>query len=273
MNWRRNNGRGGVHFTRPKKTPQEDLPPLSPNMVRFVAVSDTHSRAVKAEVPDGDVLLHAGDFTGRGTLSEAMQFNMWLGTLPHKHKVVIAGNHDVLLDAEECGRARALPADPTRFLTNAIYLCDDSVTLFGIKIYGTPWIPEYHSPMKTASDKWKEEKYPHLRAFEIPRGAPLRQKWQAIPEDTDILLTHTPPLGQGDLTARKKRAGCEDLLEAVQRRVKPKYHVFGHIHEGYGVSKDAHTVYMNASVCNSRYQAVNIPLVFDLPLPDGVSKA
>ncbi|XP_042873636.1 metallophosphoesterase MPPED2-like [Penaeus japonicus] len=198
-----------------------------------------------------------------------MQFNMWLGTLPHKHKVVIAGNHDILLDAEECGRT--LPADPTRFLTNAIYLCDESVTLFGVKIYGTPWIPEYHSPLKTDSDKWKEQKYPHLRAFELPRENPLRQKWRAIPEDTNILLTHTPPMGHGDLTARKKRAGCEDLLEAVQRRVKPKYHIFGHIHEGYGISKDAHTVYMNASLCNSRYQAINAPLVFDLPLPDGVS--
>lgn len=69
-------------------------------------------------------------------------------------------------------------------------------------------------------------------AFNLPRGTSCLEKWDAIPEDTDILITHTPPVGHGDLCCTGVRAGCVDLLSTVQTRVKPKYHVFGHIHEG-----------------------------------------
>ncbi|KAG7167777.1 UPF0046 protein T07D4.2-like [Homarus americanus] len=127
--------------------------------------------------------------------------------------VVIAGNHEVLLDQEACLFVKA--ADPLQVLTNATYLNEDSVTLYGIKIYGAPWTPEYHK-----------------MAFNIQRGKELRKKWSKIPKDTDILMTHGPPLGHGDLTWRKERVGCVDLLSATKNKVKPAYHVFGHIHEG-----------------------------------------
>lgn len=233
--------------------------PASPpahDMVRFVCMSDTHNQThnLKHPVPDGDVFLHAGDFTFHGSSAEALRFNNWLGTLPHRHKVVIAGNHEVLLDKDMCNAAN-IPADPERVLSHAIYLHDSAVTLHGIKIYGAPWTPEYH-----------------YMAFNLPRGEIIREKWSYIPADTDILMTHGPPLGYGDLTWRKHRAGCLDLLSAIQTTVKPSYHVFGHIHEGYGATTDGHTVFVNAATCDVHYEPNNPAIVFDVPLPEGFTK-
>jgi Icc-related predicted phosphoesterase len=90
--------------------------------------------------------------------------------------------------------------------------------------------------------------------------------WQRIPADIDILITHGPPFGHGDLCSSGDRAGCEDLLQQVQQRIRPQYHVFGHIHEGYGVTTDGHVTYINASSCNVRYDRnnMNLPIVFDV---------
>ena len=99
------------------------------------------------------------------------------------------------------------------WITNAHYLCDESLTLDGVKFYGSPWQPRFFD--------W---------AFNKDRGAPLKAIWDKIPLDTDVLITHGPPHGILDLTFDKIKAGCEELLLAVQR-IKPKVHVFGHIHE------------------------------------------
>lgn len=127
-------------------------------------------------------------------------------------------------------------------------------------------------------------------AFNLPRGEECLKMWNKIPIDTDVLLTHTPPLGHGDLACSGVRAGCVELLSAVQRRVKPKYHVFGHIHEGaetptfflntyqkpillgYGVTSDGKIVFINASTCDINYIPNNLPIVFDIPLPEGQTK-
>ncbi|KAK7065818.1 Metallophosphoesterase mpped2 [Halocaridina rubra] len=230
--------------------------PISPNMVRFVCLSDTHNRTSDMihSVPDGDVLLHAGDFTRNGTQHEARKFNDWLGTLPHPYKIVIGGNHELLLDAEASTIGRAV--DPSEVLSNATsYLCDSSVTVHGLKIYGAPWTPVYH-----------------VMAFNVIRGSPIRKKWDRIPKKVDVLMTHGPPLGRGDRSWRKEHCGCVDLLHTIQKRVKPKFHVCGHIHEGYGITSDGHTTYINASICDVAYEPVNAPIVFDLPLPQGYSK-
>lgn len=109
-------------------------------------------------------------------------------------------------------------------------------------------------------------------AFNVPRGEACLAKWDLIPEDTDILVTHTPPIGHGDLCCSGVRAGCVELLSIVQRRVKPKYHIFGHIHEGYGISSDGKIIYINASTCDLNYLPSNSPIVFDITLPPGMSK-
>ena len=107
------------------------------------------------------------------------------------------------------------PSQVRKELTNCTYLQDSSTEIYGLKIYGTPWQPKFCG--------W---------AFNLERGQELCEKWDKIPEDTDVLITHTPPVGYGDLCSTGIRAGCVDLLMSVQQRVKPKYHIYGHIHEG-----------------------------------------
>ncbi|KAF6209834.1 hypothetical protein GE061_015586 [Apolygus lucorum] len=226
------------------------------NAARIVCMSDTHSRTLNIpEVPKGDIFIHAGDFTTFGMEKEVIGFNDWLGKLPHKHKIVIAGNHEISFD-HTCLYSGNVGDDGAMRdrLTNCIYLQDELVEILGLKIYGSPWQPIYGG--------W---------AFNIPRGEECLKKWDMIPDQVDILVTHGPPIGHGDLARSGVRAGCVELLSVVQKRVKPKYHVFGHIHEGYGITTDGSTIFVNASTCNVSYQPVNPPIVFDMVLPEGYS--
>ncbi|EQB79184.1 hypothetical protein CB1_056579060 [Camelus ferus] len=106
--------------------------------------------------------------------------------------------------------------------------------------------------------------------FNLPRGQSLLDKWNLIPEGIDILMTHGPPLGFRDWVPKElQRVGCVELLNTVQRRVRPKLHVFGGIHEGYGIMTDGYTTYINASACTVSFQPTNPPIIFDLPNPQG----
>ncbi|KXS54831.1 MAG: metallophosphoesterase [Marinobacter sp. T13-3] len=210
--------------------------------MRLVCLSDTHSlhRSIP-EIPDGDVLIHAGDCLGAGTLDNVEDLNDWLGTLPHRHKIVIAGNHDwVFQQAPELAREA---------LTNATYLQDSGIKINGIRFWGSPWTPTFMD--------W---------AFMLERGQPLHEKWQQIPENTDVLITHGPPRGIGDLVAmgfRCQNVGCINLLDRIQQ-LSLKAHVFGHIHEGYGEYSHDNTRLINASICTGRYEPTNPPIVLDL---------
>ena len=206
--------------------------------MRIVAISDTHTLHTGLNVPDGDVLIHAGDLTNHGSLDDVRNFNKFLGTLPHPHKIVIAGNHDFCFQ-----RWRE---DAEALLTNAIYLEDSGLNIDGVYFYGSPWQPWFYD--------W---------AFNLSRGIEIRQKWDLIPEKTDVLITHGPPFGIGDRTLRGEQVGCRELLEVVEH-VQPRVHIFGHIHEGYGITHTSHTQFINASTCDIRYKPVNMPLVFDL---------
>ncbi len=206
--------------------------------VRLVLISDTHGQHQQVAVPPGDVLIHAGDITGQGELDLVRDFNAWLGGLPHPHKLVIAGNHDFCFERQ--------PVESAALLTNATYLRDSGVTRLGLNFYGSPWQPWFYD--------W---------AFNLQRGAALRAKWDMIPAGTDVLITHGPPAGHGDLTVAGDAAGCVDLREALGR-VQPRVHVFGHIHEGYGQTQQGPTRCLNASICDVAYHAVNAPTVVDL---------
>jgi Icc-related predicted phosphoesterase len=210
------------------------------SQVRIVCISDTHGQHAKLSVPDGDILIHAGDFAAFGdTPIEIIDFNQWLGTLPHRHKVVIAGNHDWMFERHP-GAAREL-------LTNAIYLENSGTELAGLKIWGSPVQPEFNN--------W---------AFNVARGAAIRRYWKMIPASTDVLITHGPPYGVLD-TAHPTTAhlGCEELAEAVQQ-IRPRLHVFGHIHGGYGEAKADGTLFVNASVVDEAYHLVNAPQAFEI---------
>ena len=208
-----------------------------PASLTMVLLADTHGVHRDLAVPPGDVLIHAGDVTRRGTLDEVEDFDDFLGSLPHRHKIVIAGNHDF------CFQRR--PAEARARLTRATYLEDEATSVEGLKVYGSPWQPWFYD--------W---------AFNLRRGAEIAAKWALIPDDTRVLVTHGPPFGIGDLTGRNDHAGCADLLARV-REVEPALHVFGHIHEGTGVYREGATTFVNASTSEGETP----PIVIELPLP------
>jgi Icc-related predicted phosphoesterase len=202
--------------------------------IRLILLADTHGFHRRLIIPDGDIVIFAGDFCLYGDLSELDEFNDFLGRLPHKHKIVVAGNHDICLErTPEEGRNR---------LSNAIYLQDQAITLLGIKIYGSPWQPQFMN--------W---------AFNLPSAKALKEKWDSIPEDTEVLITHGPPYGFGDTTVAGEHAGDKELAKAI-KRVKPRINVFGHMHEGYGSITSGRTTFINACICDGRYQPVNLPI-------------
>lgn len=204
--------------------------------MRIVAISDVHGKYKSVTLPDGDLLVVAGDCLSRGTITELVDFNEWLGTLPHKHKIVIAGNHDETLQHM---------TSPSKFITNASYLRDQEIVIEGKRIYGTPWTPTYGHWAFMASE------------------AVLSNHFLKIPSGLDLLITHGPPHTILDLTLTNERAGGRALYEAV-KRANPRYHVFGHIHEGYGKLVIADTTFLNVSTCTRAYQPTNPPVVFDI---------
>lgn len=211
-------------------------------MPRIICLSDTHGRH-NFSVPDGDVLVHAGDLTMMGTEKQMLEVNAWLGTLPHPHKVIIAGNHDWGFQKE--------PLKFRQLITNAHYLQDSEVTVAGVRIFGQPWQPFFFD--------W---------AFNLPRGTLIRQKWDMIPQGIDVLLTHGPAYGFGDWVQNGwnpngENVGCRDLLDAIIR-ARPKLHVSGHIHPGHGEYAGHGTIFVNAAICDDNYAPTQEPIVIDL---------
>lgn len=207
---------------------------------RIVFLSDTHSNWVK--VPDGDILVFAGDMTcsknTTSNLREFRGFQIFLRGLTHKHKIIVAGNHDSFIyNFEKSARDE---------LKDYIYLQDEATEVLGIKFYGLPWTPEFCN--------W---------SFMLPAwGEKLKEKYEKIPEDTDILITHGPPFGILDINNYGTHCGCELLLERVEK-TKPKIHCFGHIHNGHGVKQGRDTLFMNASICDDWNNKVYEPIVID----------
>jgi len=209
-------------------------------------------------IPEGDMLIHAGDLTPSGKSTEVAAAAKWLASLPHRHKMAIAGNHDLLFENS--------PSQAMALLRSAgvTYLQDTGVKIEGLSIYGSPWQPEYMH--------W---------AFNVPRGS-LSRFWDLIPQGLDILVTHGPPYGildqrippgtrrlapweDEETFSGSEHVGCEELLAAVER-TRPRVHVFGHIHRGYGARRNDHTAFYNASLCDDAYEPINKPWVIDLPV-------
>ena len=202
--------------------------------MRIVAVADTHLFHDELVVPDGDVFVHAGDMCRGGDLTELEAAADWIAGLPHRHKVIVAGNHDWAF-AREPGAARAMFA-------GAHYLEDAGVTIEGVRFYGAPWQPAYND--------W---------AFNLSRGKPLAQVWAKIPRGIDVLVTHGPPDGIGDRSGMAQRAGCADLRRRVEK-VKPRLHLFGHIHQDGGAWRLGATTFANVTT----WECERPPTVFDL---------
>jgi Icc-related predicted phosphoesterase len=198
--------------------------------MRLVVISDTHGLhdTIKS-LPDGDVLVHAGDFMNGGyDPREAISFNRWLGDQPFKHRVVCAGNHDRYFQNS--------PHEARALLANATYLENSGVTIDGVTFWGSPYTPEFMD--------W---------AFMYPRGSGAK-RWEHIPNDLDVLITHGPPFGILDqLAPGGEHLGCAELLAAVEQK-KPRVHLFGHIHGGAGTSIRGGTRFVNAAYLNEQYR-------------------
>jgi Icc-related predicted phosphoesterase len=205
--------------------------------MKIVCISDTHGHHRSLDIPDGDVLIHAGDLCMQGEINHILDFNEWIKTLPHKHKLVIAGNHDFLLEESPLEIAKDI-------LCNTTYLKDESVTIDGVKFYGSPWQPWFGG--------W---------AFNLKRGKEIKKMWDLIPDDVDILITHGPPHKILD-RYNIEYCGCEELRKVVNK-INPKYHIFGHIHSTYGIEKNKDTTFINASSVNWKRKPVNKPIIID----------
>jgi 3',5'-cyclic AMP phosphodiesterase CpdA len=203
--------------------------------MRIVALADTHLFHGELIIPAGDVLVHAGDMCRGGDLAELAEAARFLTSLPHRTKIVVAGNHDwAFVDEPEAAR-EALGG-------GVVYLEDSGVVVDGVPFWGSPWQPAYND--------W---------AFNLPRGDALARKWALVPEGTVVLVTHGPPLGKGDGSSVDGRAGCAELLARV-RAVRPRLHLFGHIHEDGGASREGETTFVNATT----WECERAPTVVDL---------
>jgi Icc-related predicted phosphoesterase len=217
---------------------------------RITLISDTHTKhgLIKPtiDMPGGDLLLHAGDIMNSGyNKNDIKDFCHWYNSLEHyNHKVFIAGNHDrTFEDSPDVAKQIYYSYHKIN------YLQDEWIDVDGIKIYGTPWQPEFYN--------W---------AFNLPKGGhELMSKWKAIPGDTDILITHVPPQEILDVSGppyNEPLLGCALLRERVDV-IKPKIHVFGHIHGSYGYKFKNGTHFFNASILNEDYNYTNRPVTFD----------
>lgn len=214
--------------------------------IKVVAISDTHNGHGKVVIPPCDILIHAGDESFRGKKEEIEAFAKWFDVQPAKHLVWIPGNHSLAVEKHWPGSKHWLADISPR--TNI--LMNSDVTLEGLKIWGSPVTPWFHD--------W---------AWNVNRGPAIKKYWDMIPTDTAIVVTHGPPYGILDEVSpglpHKTNVGCQDLMDAMLR-IKPKVHIFGHIHEGYGQQRFKDTLYVNASIMTEHYDPENLPIIIDL---------
>jgi Icc-related predicted phosphoesterase len=211
--------------------------------MRLVLISDTHNLHKRLTIPEGDVVIHCGDATGTGEFREIASFLCWFDALPHMQKILVAGNHDFIFERDHDISKMLLSEHP-----GITYLEDSGCKIGRLRFWGSPWQPWFNN--------W---------AFNLPRnGERIREKWNGIPMDTDVLVTHGPPHGVLDQVAPGgEHLGCEELAIRIHA-VRPKVHCFGHIHGGAGCIKHNETVFINASICNEDYDPINPPTVFDI---------
>lgn len=226
--------------------------------MRVTVISDTHTKhaSITKDLPGGDLLLHSGDIMNSGYVEkDVINFCNWYSSIDnYETKVFIAGNHDRMFQNFPEKIQEIL-----EFHKSIDYIEDDTLVLYGdgpegnspednIRIYGSPWQPWFYD--------W---------AFNLPKNGPgLASKWEAIPKNTDILLTHGPAWGILDTVAGRSHdnLGCELLAQRIHQ-IQPKIHVCGHIHTGYGYKFENNTHFFNASVLDEQYEYTQKPMTFD----------
>lgn len=217
-------------------------------MKKIICLSDTHNQHHSVKVPDGDMVLHAGDVSGNGTLPEIQSFLHWFDKLPHQHKIFCGGNHDWLFQKDPT-LAQSLINDTD----TVVYLQDEGTEIDGISIWGSPFSPWFYN--------W---------AFNLPRNdsqveyEEAKRIWGKIPP-VDILLVHGPMRGILDKTKDNVLTGCPILYEMIMKYIRPSLFVCGHIHEarGFKLLDDGAIVAINASTLCEKYRKVRRPFVIE----------
>lgn len=223
-------------------------------VMKITAISDLHGYI--PILSGGDILVVAGDVTARDEVNEWHTFFQWLAAQKYSKKVLIGGNHDNFLENTNILEESYIKS----LLEDNIfeYLLDSGFEFEGIKFWGSPWSAKFYG------------QNPECAAFSFKSRYQMEEKWNLIPNDIDILITHTPPFGILDYTSNSQRVGCMMLDNAIKSRLNNlKIHIFGHIHEAYGVQRDeppSNRLYINASQVDARYRNVNKPV--DIILED-----
>lgn len=225
--------------------------------MRIILISDTHNihnnkdlneKIINSiNIDDTNILIHSGDFTYVGKIDEVSNFIQWFENLKgFDYKIFISGNHELTFENKPEWLLKLLDESKLK-QSNCVYLEDKEFIFKNVKFYGSPWQPWFYN--------W---------AFNLPRnGKELDKVWEKIPENTDVLITHSPPYGILDKTNMTKgNTGCERLLERLNN-IKPKIHVFGHIHSARNIIETEDTLYINASILNDKYDYKYNPIIID----------
>ena len=212
--------------------------------MRIVCLSDTHGKEEQIKIPFGDILIHCGDFSMRGSENEFREFASWFNAQPHQYKLCCPGNHDWL--AQRNMELAKEIFKPSQLLHN------EGIEINGVKFWlsaSTPWFYDW--------------------AFNFRRGADIAKEWNLIPDDADVLITHGPPNGILDEVERwpevYENVGCEELRKKVDQMPNLKLSIFGHLHLRGGQSmKLGNTTFANVASVNEDYKVVNEPFIFDI---------
>jgi Icc-related predicted phosphoesterase len=208
-------------------------------------ISDLHGHY--PELKGGDLLIIAGDLTARDEIGEYLYFFKWLLNQNYRKKILIAGNHDNYLVGPWPGNTKG-PFREDKTFYDFDYLLDSGTEFEGLKIWGSPWTKTF------------EGMNPKCKAFAVDTEQELLKKFYLIPNDTDILITHSPPNGILDITSSDYHAGSSSLRGIVSE-INVKIHVFGHIHEcGGQIFNGIKTKFVNASLVTSNYETSPKPV-------------
>jgi Icc-related predicted phosphoesterase len=213
--------------------------------MKIHCISDTHTKHRELNLHGGEVLIHAGDIMGSGyKLSEITDFLQWFAEQDYKHKIFIAGNHDRIFEENPDLMFRILQDE----YPEIIYLENKSVTIDGIKFYGSPHTTEFMGWAFALDNDWESE-----------------EMWSRIDDDTDVLITHGPAYGYLDEIKTPLRPGmtyghlgCPMLAKRIEE-INPKLHICGHIHSSQGVLDGYGEVstHINASCLGEDYKFIN----------------
>lgn len=204
--------------------------------MRIICISDTHNKHESLLIPSGDIIVHAGDFTESGTKGETERFLKWFSRLPHSYKILVPGNHDFYMEKHLEDLHSIVPK-------NIHVLINRELTIQNIRFWGSPYTP--------GDGSW---------AFNETQGVNMLKHWENIPAHTDLLITHSPPYGILDELDNKIHIGCDKLAKIINKLCLP-YHIFGHVHNDYGIVRTRDTVFLNACSLDNRYRTINAPLV------------